>query len=112
MGHLFLFVCLLVTGSYVGGGGVHVLLLPDGLGELPPAAGPAGLVRPGGRASDAGCCQEAEAGRVRDHGGRLYELHLAGVLRGRHAACLSGAPLLFILQRLSNDYFQQHFSSP
>lgn len=81
---------LFIAGSDVGGGGVHFLLLPDGLDELPPAAGPAGLLRPGGRAPDAGCRQEAEAGRVRQHGGRLHELQPAGVLRGRHAARLSG----------------------
>lgn len=71
-----------VAGRDVGRGGVHFLLLPDGLDELPPAAGPAGLLRPGGRAPDAGGSQEAEAGRVREHGGRLHELQLAGVLCG------------------------------
>lgn len=78
------------AGSDVSWGGVHFLLLPDGLIELPPAPGPARLVRPGGRASDAGCRQEAEAGRVWQHGGRLHQLQPAGVLCGRHAARLSG----------------------
>lgn len=82
-------VCL-IAGRHGGGGGVHFLLLPDGLDELPPAAGPAGLVRPGGRAPDAGCRQEAEAGCVWEHGGQLHELQPAGVLCGRHAARLSG----------------------
>lgn len=71
-----------IAGSDVSGGGVHFLLLPDGLDELPPAAGPAGLVRPGGRAPDAGCRQEAEAGCVWEHGGRLHELQPEGVLCG------------------------------
>lgn len=78
------------AGGDVGGGGVHVLLLPAGLIELPPAAGPAGFVRPGGRAPDTGCCQKAEAGCVWKHGGRLHELRPAGILRGRHSTCLSG----------------------
>lgn len=71
-----------IAGSDVGGGGVHFLLLPDGLDKLPPAAGPAGLVRPGGRAPDAGCRQEAEAGCVWEHGDRLHELQPASVLCG------------------------------
>lgn len=79
-----------VAGSDVSGGGVNLLLLPDGLDELPPAAGPAGLVRPGGRAPDAVCRQEAEAGRVWRHGGRRHDLQPAGVLCGRHATRLSG----------------------
>lgn len=79
-----------LAGSNVGGWGVHFLLLPDGRNELPPVAGPAGLVRPGGRASDARCHQEAEARRVWQHGGRFHELQPAGVLCGWHAARLSG----------------------
>lgn len=109
-----------IAGSDVGGGGVHFLLLPDGLDKLPPAAGPAGLVCPGGRAPDAGCRQEAEAGCIWEHGGRLHELQPAGVLCGRHATRLSGGGrtlvrclarcfyVLCIQRRLSHAYFQQH----
>lgn len=107
-----------IAGSNVGGWGVHFLLLPDGRDELPPVAGPAGLVRPGGRASDARCHQEAEAGRVWQHGGRFHELQPTGVLCGWHAARLSGGGgahsawltvdfLLFIQQRLNPENLQQ-----
>lgn len=79
-----------IAGSDVSGRGVHLLLLPDGLHELPPAAGPARLIRPCGRAPDPGGSEEAEAGRVREHGVWLNKLQPAGVLCGRHAARLSG----------------------
>lgn len=79
-----------LAGSDVSGGGVRFLLLPDGFEQLPPAAGPAGLVRAGGRAADAGGREEAEAGRVWERGGGRPELLPAGVLCGRHAARLSG----------------------
>lgn len=65
---------LLIAGSDVSRGGVHFLLLPDGLSELPPVAGPAGLIRPCGRAPHAGRRQEAEAGGVWQRGRRLPEL--------------------------------------
>lgn len=71
-----------IAGSDVSGGGVHFLLLSDGLNKLPSASGPAGLIRPGGRAPYAGCRQETEAGCVWEHGGRLHELQPAGVLCG------------------------------
>ena len=79
-----------VPGSDVSGRGVHFLLLPNGLDLLPPPAGAAGLVRPGGRAADAGCRQEAEAGGVWEHGGWLQQLQPARLLRRRHATRLSG----------------------
>lgn len=84
------------------GGGVHLLLLPDGRRQLPSAAGPARLLRPGGRATDSGCHQEAEAGSVWQQSSPQRPLQPAGVLRGRHATRLPGEQVMSVSNATGN----------
>lgn len=54
-----------LTGSDVGGGGEHFLLLSAGGSVLPPAVGKSRALRPSGGATEPGGCEETEVGRVR-----------------------------------------------